>query len=204
MEIHRRAFLLGAAGAAVLGGGSFAYMTRWGRQIDPGPHPGPYEPRAFAAELNGPAFDPRAVKTLTALVDRLLPPAAGLPGGLDAGVMSYLSWALVQPGMRAVRAEFLKLSRSLDMVAKQQGLADFAAGSAEAQDALIAEAAAGRGARGNFKPARALRSCLRLCLEGYLSNPSHGGNKGALAWKALQIHMPENAGPFDFVPEARP
>lgn len=202
MDFHRRAFLFGAAGATILGGGSFAYMRRWGRQVDPGPHPQPYESRPGPQALSGPPLDPRAERCLGALVGRLLPATAGLPGGAELGVLDYLRRALAEPGLRPARDTLLKLSRSLDLLARQRGHEDFATAPEADQDALIAAVAAGQGARGRFRPDRALKTCLQLCLEGYLSHPVHGGNREAQAWAALNIRMPRDRGPFHYVKDA--
>lgn len=203
MKMKRRAFLIGGLGAVTLGAGSYAWLRRWGAAIDPKPGKKPAQlrqQRPFAEALKGPAFDPAALATLTALVDRLLPETDGLPGGVELGVVGYLSRAARLPGLGGLRNAILELTRFLDRLAEKRfGQASFQKLSASEQDSLLQESEKTTQTGGGFDPSRALKVTLRLCLEGYLGHPAHGGNLGGEAWTALRIAMPMNRGPFQLV-----
>jgi hypothetical protein len=190
VSVGRRTFII-VGGASVVGAGTYAWLRKLGYEVDPALEIGTHQ-RPKSGVLPHEPFDPIALAVLGALVDHLIPgdPAKQLPTGRDAGVLDYLIAAARAPGMGALRNEVLKLTRHLDMTAKQKlGTAFVDLGDRE-RAGIIAEAADNAGARPTFNPARALEATLRLALEGYLGHPHHGGNKGHAVWNALSIPMP--------------
>lgn len=198
MNTPRRAFLIGGLSAATLGAGTWAWLRSQGYQVSPARSPsgGPGHPPLAA--LPGAPYPPRALATLQALVEILLPGDAdlSLPPGSDAGVVEFLQSASREPGLGAVRNDILKLTRFLDQGAQSlRGVRFSELTDPAAQAQLVAEAAAEQNPRGRFVPARAVEATLRLCLEGYLGHPHHGGNRDFSVWQALNIPMTRDRSP---------
>jgi hypothetical protein len=191
VSVGRRTFII-VGGASVVGAGTYAWLRKLGYEVDPALEIGTH-PRPTSGALPHEPFDPIALAVLATLVDHLIPgdPSKQLPAGRDAGVLDYLIAAARAPGMGALRNEVLKLTRYLDMVAKEMfGAPVVDLHDREREAAVIKEAADNARARPTFNPARALEATLRLALEGYLGHPHHGGNKGHAVWNALSIPMP--------------
>ncbi|MEM7675531.1 MAG: gluconate 2-dehydrogenase subunit 3 family protein [Myxococcota bacterium] len=193
--MSRRTFLLGSLGAATaLSAGTYAWLRRQGYEIDPGP-PLPEEGRPPIADLPSAPFDPRAREVLAVVLDQLLPgdPAIQLPSAAEAGVLNFLDRACRHRGLRAVRADVLKLCRDLDLRAMRRfDKQRYPALSADQRDGLLAEVRVQTNGRGRYRPQRALHTTLRIALEGYLGHPDHGGNRDARVWDALHIAMPRS------------
>lgn len=191
MSTSRRTFLAGGVAAAALGGGTWAWLRAQGYTEAP-PLRGRSPAREPVAPLPSAPYPPRAQATLEALVEVLLPgdPAAGLPSGVEAGVVGFLMTASRDPILRPVRNDVLKLTRYLDQGGQSLRGVRFVELDPEARAAVVADAAADAEARGRFVPARALEASLRVSLEGYLGHPHHGGNADAKVWSALDIRMP--------------
>lgn len=189
MSINRRTLLAGGLSAA--GASAALLLWRTERPEDP-PALVPGTPRRLAEGLGGPAFDPRATAILGLLLDQLLPgdPALDLPSAREAGVLDYLERTAARPGFASPRSQILKLTRHLDLLARQRGGAGYVELGAREREALLREVEAGAPGEGRFRPAEAEETLLRLSLEGYLGHPHHGGNRQARVWEALHIDMP--------------
>jgi hypothetical protein len=193
VSVGRRTFII-VGGATVIGAGTYAWLRKLGYEVDPALDPA-REKRPWSGPLAHQPFDPIALGVLTALVNHLIPGDAEqkLPSAMEAGVLDYLIAAASAPGMGELRDEVLKLTRHLDLVARDLFGARFSELAAtDREAAVIADAAANGRARPTFSPARALEATLRLSLEGYLGHPHHGGNRGASVWDALAISMPRD------------
>ena len=167
---------------AALGAGTWAWLRSEGYAIAPAVDVGGGDPRDPVVGLPGPPYPPLALAVLGPLVDVLLPGDAdiALPSGSACGVVDFLVSASRAPGLTPLRNDVLKLTRYLDRGSTQAFGVRFSALAA-------AEDTAGTG---RFVPARALEATLRLCLEGYLGHPHHGGNREGAVWTALRIGMP--------------
>ncbi|MEL7370457.1 MAG: gluconate 2-dehydrogenase subunit 3 family protein [Myxococcota bacterium] len=191
--MSRRTFLLGSLGTAtVLSAGTYAWLRQQGYEVDPGP-PLPDRGRPPVADLPSAPFDARAREVLAHLLDQLLPgdAAAQLPSATAAGTLEFLDRACRHRGLRAVRADVLKLCRDLDLRAMRRFEGRrYPALSADERDGLLAEVRVQTEGRGRYRPQRALHTTLRIALEGYLGHPKHGGNRDAKVWDALSIAMP--------------
>lgn len=194
----RRTFLAGGLAAAALGGGTWAWLRARGYAIEPPLDVGGAEGRPKVAALPGAPYPPRALETLPPLVDVLLPgePDLSLPSGSDAGVVDFLVSASRSPGLTPLRNDVLKLTRWLDRAAQSEAGVRFVdLSDPTTRAAVVGRAAQHTSAIGRFVPAVALEATLRLCLEGYLGHPHHGGNRGAAVWDALSIPMPRERTP---------
>lgn len=187
--VSRRTFLGGAAGAAAIGAGTWAWLQAQGYAVDPPSEPLERIPPALPGKLPGPPFDPRARTTLAALYGHLFPGDAerGLPNAGAAKVFEYVESASRHPGLRPVRDDILKLARFLDREAAPARFSDLPL---ERATRLLQAVGENRRPKGRFVPARALETALRLGLEGYLGHPHHGGNPDFITWEALDIRMP--------------
>ncbi len=83
----------------------------------------------------------------------------------------------------------IALARSLDDAARKRKARELAQLPVAEQDALLE--AVSRGTLGSTLPERELFRLLHgLVLEGYLSDPHHGGNHEQVAWKAIGFAEP--------------
>lgn len=200
-RLPRRTLLAGAASTAAVSAGTWVWLKQRGLALDepdapflPASPPQPFSP-------SGNTFDPRAARTLEALVVRLMPGSKplGLPPADQAGVMPYLSKNCRLPGLQPLRRELIKLSRYLDKAAgklREKRTTSFAElDDAEAMQILLT-ASTDAARTGSFTAPQALEACLRLCIEAYLSHPHHGGNANFVAWDALNIPMPRDRKPM--------
>ncbi len=192
--MSRRTFLIGGLGAAaVLSTATYTWLRKEGYEVDPGlDHVG--ESRPPVADLPAAPFDAQALAALTVLVDQLLPgdPALGLPNGSAAGVPAFLDRACRHRGLRPVRADVLKLCRDLNLRSRMKHRRSYAELAPEDRDALLAELRVDASRVGRYRPQQALRTTLRIALEGYLGHAQHGGNRDGAVWTALRIDMPRS------------
>ncbi len=121
--------------------------------------------------LRGPLPPPQRA-TICAAAERLL------PGALAAGVPAFLDhWLARRPFHSHLLPQLIGLADHLQSRALAQHLADFATITPEQQDHLLAQTQEAGGAH-----ADALSHLLRLTLEAFLGDPSHGGNVGQVGW----------------------
>ncbi len=193
--MSRRQFLVGSLGAAAaLSAGTYAWLRKRGYDVDPGPQ-WAREARPPVADLPSPPFDPRARAALAVLIDQLLPgdSAIGLPSASEAGVLAFLDQACRHRGLRAVRADVLKLCRDLNQRAGREFGRPYFEITSDERDVLLARVRSDVGRVGRYRAPRALQTTLRIALEGYLGHPQHGGNRDASVWSALNIAMPRSS-----------
>jgi len=133
-------------------------------------------------------------KTLSAAVDRILP-RDGDPGALDANVPDYIDKALVDPQLHQMRDDLIPGLGLLEKRAQgsyHQGFADL---SAEQRDAIIGSLR--KGDKGSLDQ-RVLELLIVLTMEGFLSDPSYGGNKDRVGWALVGF---DTWMPADYKPE---
>lgn len=195
----RRAILATASGGA-LSAGTWLWLRQRGLAVDAPEVPpvapsNPPPPTTLAV-----AFDPRAERTMEAVVSMLLPGSAtlGIPSAREAGVMGFLGRNARLDGLRPLRNQLVKLTRYLDRAAadlRAQRTASF--GDLDAAESMQVLLTASQDTKrvGSFHPPEALEATLRIALEAYLSHPYHGGNQGFVAWTALGIEMPKERSP---------
>lgn len=161
---------------------------------------GPYVPRFFTAPEW--TFIQKAV-------DRLIPPDASGPGAVEAGVPEFIDrqmdavfghaaiWYMQGPFVESP-PEFGYQGRMLPRDVYRAGIAavdahcknrfdgkTFAQLDAGAQDALLKGLEAGQVELQDVSAKTFFGFLLQNTREGYLSDPIHGGNKDAGAWKMI-------------------
>ncbi|MPZ39207.1 MAG: gluconate 2-dehydrogenase subunit 3 family protein [Rhizobiales bacterium] len=192
-SVSRRKFLMaGAAASAVVAGA-----------------PTPAGAQAPEAGWQGYAFlTSPEVTTLNAIVDRLIPADQTGPGGVDAGVVTYIDrqlagrfgaaaewymqgpwgtgtpsqgWQFALPPATFYRKGLLALDRWC-RGAKDKDFADL---SAEDQDDVLEALAASKVDLEGIPPAAFFEMIRENTAEGYLSDPLYGGNRNMAAWKMI-------------------
>jgi Gluconate 2-dehydrogenase subunit 3 len=122
------------------------------------------------------------MKTLEALIDRLIPSDELGPGAVDAGAQYYIDRVLAGPNT-SEKGTFVQGLEAVDAYAKRVYGAVLAELSAEKRDQILAEMANGQ----FFNRAR------RLTLEGMFSDPYYGGNKNFAGWDLIRYPGPRPA-----------
>lgn len=131
------------------------------------------------------SLDPVLKETLRSVLDRLLPADEFGPGAVDAGVLDFIDSEL--RGRLSFNAPAYAAGlRALDEFAVRTRGTGFTGLPATDQDAVLKDIESAASAD---HVDRALRDWFRLvlddCLDGYLSDPVHGGNRDAAGWKVV-------------------
>jgi gluconate 2-dehydrogenase gamma chain len=115
---------------------------------------------------------------LEAICARILP-TDGEPGAAEAGCAEFIDRQLGLPHFDALRAQVERGLDHLDAMAQKRHGQGFVEAQAGPQDELLRVFQ--RPARGN-PGAHAFNLLLTLTLEGFLSDPRHGGNRNQVGW----------------------
>jgi gluconate 2-dehydrogenase gamma chain len=119
--------------------------------------------------------------TLTAAVDRVLPKDEDA-GGLEAGVPEYIDRMLQTAQLEQMKSNFVPGVAALDRRAKSMFKQPFAQCAPKDQDELLTIF---KNSPEKSGEARWYEILVVLCLEGFLGDPSYGGNQGEVGWKTL-------------------
>jgi gluconate 2-dehydrogenase gamma chain len=122
---------------------------------------------------------------LVAAVDRMLPGDED-PGGVEAGVPEYIDRMLVSPLLSQMKTNFLSGLPALDRRAQRLFKAGFAHATPVQQDEVLAIF---KNSPEKSGEARWYEILLVLCLEGFLGDPSYGGNRGEVGWKLVGFSL---------------
>ncbi len=198
-DLSRRSFL-GAAGAAAALGAA------------PGPVPG--QARDAAGSRRGPAetpyafLDAREARFIEAAVARLIPSDDLGPGAMEAGVPAFLDrqlagawgagerlyrsgpWQQGLPGqgyqLPLTPAELFRTAmRGIREDLSKAGRAPFESLPPAAQDAYLTALQQGRVELGGVSSQTFFEALLAATIEGFLSDPVYGGNRGMVGWRLL-------------------
>ncbi len=138
-------------------------------------------------------FDPPARELLDQLVDHVLPEDDSA-GARQAGCADFIA-------AQMARSEFAMLAtvlqRGLQAVAaelRKRQAASFSGLEPGDRDQLLRAVEARRTRK--FDGRRFVQLLVVLTLEGFLSHPRHGGNRGGVGWKAVGFE-PVRWGPAD-------
>lgn len=130
--------------------------------------------------------DPLRRRALGAVLERILPDDEGA-GARRAGVADFAERALGEPRWRPWRA---LLEQGVDILAASARAAygrELDELSGAEQDAVLE-----RLAEAPEPQARVLlQRLIALALEGFLSDPRHGGNRDGAGWRAVGLEAPE-------------
>jgi gluconate 2-dehydrogenase gamma chain len=119
--------------------------------------------------------------TLSAAVDRMLPRDED-PGALDAGVPEYIDRILQTPQLEQMRGQFVPGLAALNRRAERMHKQGFAQLDPAQQDELLTLF---KNSPEKSGEARWYEILVVLVMEGFLGDPSYGGNQGEVGWKLV-------------------
>jgi gluconate 2-dehydrogenase gamma chain len=151
----------------------------------PPPLPAPAPPPPRAGRVLGAA----AWAALEAVTERILPSDDG-PGAREAGVVAFIDAQLATPVLRPIAAALTTTADLLDRWATARHGVPFARLGPAVQDEILGQLARGTLPVKNFPQREAFRALHALTLEGFLSDPVHGGNAGMVGWRAIDFPEP--------------
>lgn len=123
---------------------------------------------------------------LMAAVDRLLPRDED-PGALDANVPEYIDHALQAQQLRKMKDDFSGGLNALDRRCERMHQVGFAKATPAQQDDVLAVAfKEAPESSGEYKWYDLL---VTLTMEGFLGDPSYGGNKNKVGWKLMGFDL---------------
>jgi gluconate 2-dehydrogenase gamma chain len=125
-------------------------------------------------------FNDNRRTTLAAAAARVLPSDDG-PGAAETGVAGYLEAALGEPELRGLRPIFEQGLDLLDTLAREHCGTAFAAGSPGDQDEVLHRLSQLE----ELPPRIFFERLIALSLEGFLCDPSRGGNREGLGWRSI-------------------
>jgi gluconate 2-dehydrogenase gamma chain len=178
--VHRLTFLGG--GVVLLGGACKREGT---------PPPPKGAPQALTTSHR--TFTSEEFATLSAACERVLPKDEDA-GALDANVPEYIDRALTAPELSQMKDQFLGGIAALERRAKRAHQKPFAALTPEQQDQLLTDFKDSREGTGE---ARFFELLVVLTLEGFLGDPSYGGNKDHAGWKLVGFQTSEPPPGYD-------
>lgn len=123
--------------------------------------------------------------TLVAAVDRVLPRDED-PGALDANVPEYIDRILLTPQLEQMRANFIPGLAALNRRAQRMHKQPFAAITPAQQDELITIF---KNSPEKSGEAHFYEMLIVLTMEGFLGDPSYGGNQGEVGWKLVGFEL---------------
>ncbi len=177
-SLTRRAFL---RFLAALGWGSPALLAGCDGNQEPAPLAVP------VGTVPEPAFrfPARAKLVLERAVGRLLPSDDG-PGAAEAHVLGYLEVALGGPPWIAAREGILAWVGALDRIAiRDWGAPGYAETTDESADRILEFVQSGSADEGPLDGRVFVHDLLLMSLEGFLGDPTHGGNAGCAGWRFI-------------------
>lgn len=175
--MDRRSFLqrltFFGGGVVLLGGGA---CSRCGAPA------GPSAPQALApSEPPHLTFTRAEYAVVAAACERVLPRDED-PGAQDAGVPVYIDRMLQTPELTRMRQDFIQGVAALERRSLRMFQVGFAQATPAQQDELLSlfkDSPAGSGEAHFFE------LLMVLTLEGFLGDPSYGGNQEQVGWKLV-------------------
>lgn len=154
--------------------------------------------RKVALTSPHPAFVDAEWHELQALVEHMLPgdqgPQGYEPGAKEAGCAEFVSLQLGQKQFHILQGLVHKGLNLLTAQAKTQGVQNFASLDEDGREQVLRAVHKLRQRR--FHGGRFVQILLVLILEGFLSDPKHGGNRAGVGWKFANF-KPVRWGPDD-------
>ena len=133
-------------------------------------------------------FSPAQAAQVDAITARILPSDDG-PGAREAKVIRFLERQLDGPLLRR-RPAMQQGALLIDKWAQKRFGRGFAGLEAAQQDEILGQLARAEIPVKSFPQAALFRALHSLTLEGYLADPSHGGNDGEAGWRAVGFTAP--------------
>lgn len=153
------------------------------------PPPAPPKPAPKVAEpltTSHKTFTNEQWLVLSAAVDRILPKDED-PGALDANVPEYIDNALQAQQLKKMKIDFVGGLNALDRRCERMYKVGFAKATPEQQDDVLTVAFKNAPeTSGEFKWFDIL---IALTMEGFLGDPSYGGNKNKAGWRTMGFDL---------------
>jgi gluconate 2-dehydrogenase gamma chain len=143
---------------------------------------------AFAKGARGQEAPTDTLAVLDAAASRILPSDDG-PGAREAKVGRFIARQL-ESDLKELRPAFDQLARIVDLWSRRSLGTGFAALPAAQQDTVLDQLAHETIPIRGFPQADLFRALHTLVLEGFLSDPVHGGNDGQAGWRAIGFPEP--------------
>jgi hypothetical protein len=143
---------------------------------------------ALARKVHAQDVPTDTVGVLDAAAARILPSEDG-PGAREAKVGRFIDRQL-QGSLSALRPAFEQLARLLDLWSRKSFGKAFTALAPADQDAVLGQLARGEIPVRGFPQEAMFRGLHTLTLEGFLSDPVHGGNEGEVGWRSIGFPEP--------------
>jgi len=186
-DISRRVFVRRLAfvgtGTVLLGGC---------KKKEEAPAPAPARPRLKRPDVltvSHQTFTDDEFKTLIAVVNRVIPRDQD-PGAVEAGVPEYIDAALQMPQLKRMKRDFPPGLAALDRRCQRMHKLRYYEASPEQQDEVLEIFKDSPEASGE---ARWYEMLIVLTLEGFLGDPSYGGNKNEVGWQLVGFHLVDHA-----------
>ena len=142
---------------------------------------------ALARRLPAQQAPTETAAVLDAAAARILPSDDG-PGAKEARVGRFIERQLAEAP--ALRPAFDQLARLLDLWSQKSFASSFTALPPAHQDAVLDQLARGQIPVRGFPQQAMFRGLHTLTLEGFLSDPVHGGNDSEVGWRAIGFAAP--------------
>jgi gluconate 2-dehydrogenase gamma chain len=144
---------------------------------------------AFARKLRAREEEPTdTLSVLDAAAARILP-SDGSPGASEAKVGRFIDRQLAG-SLAALRPAFEQLARLLDLWSRKSFGKRFVLLAPADQDAVLGQLSRGEIPVRGFPQETMFRALHTLTLEGFLSDPIHGGNDGEIGWRSIGFPEP--------------
>jgi gluconate 2-dehydrogenase gamma chain len=175
--VHRLTFL---------GGGVVLLGSACDEPAKKPPASGPKEPaKSEGMTTSHLTFTNDEFAIVTALVDRVLPKDED-PGAVEANVPDYIDHALQQQQLRKMKDDFTGGVAAIDRRCNRMYKVGFAKATAAQQDDVLTVFKESPSDSGEFKWYEIL---VALTMEGFLGDPSYGGNKDQVGWKLVGFDL---------------
>src|SRR6267378_612767 len=112
-----------------------------------------------------------------------------LPGAHEAKVGRFIQRQLAGD-LAELRPAFEQLARLLDLWSQKAYSRGFVTLAPEEQDTVLGQLARGQIPARGFPQEAVFRALHTMTLEGYLSDPVHGGNEGQIGWRSIGFPEP--------------
>ena len=152
---------------------------------DAGAAPAPPPNRPQALTTSHLTFTNEDFAVVSAACERVLPKDEDA-GALDANVPAYIDKILQTPQLESMKRNFVPGVAALDRRCQRMFKVGFAQATTEQQDEVLTIFKNSPETSGE---ARWYEMLVVLSLEGYLGDPSYGGNRDQVGWKTLGFTM---------------
>jgi gluconate 2-dehydrogenase gamma chain len=142
----------------------------------------------LARKLGAQDLPTDTLAVLEAGAARILP-ADDSPGAREAKVGRFIERQLAG-SLSALRPAFDQLARLLDLWSRKSFGKPFTALASAEQDTILGQLSRGQIPVRGFPQEALFRALHTLTLEGFLSDPVHGGNDGEAGWRAIGFPEP--------------